>query len=156
MIAIYRERIVYRMLSLSAAHSFIIYYYHFSDVIMGEMASQINGVSSVYSTVCSGADRRKHQSSSLLAFVRGIYRWAMNSLHKGPVTRQMFPFDDVIMISRPLLGTSAHILLHTTISQQDWKGIYVNKSKASRNIYPVTVIFSFNFSYVSSFPLLSV
>ena len=74
MIAIYRERIVYRMLSLSAAHSFIIYYHHSSDVIMGAMASQINGVSSVYSTVCSGADQKKHQSSALLAFVRGIYR----------------------------------------------------------------------------------
>ena len=31
-----------------------------------------------------------------LAFVRGIHRWSVNSLHKGPVTRKMFPFDDVI------------------------------------------------------------
>ena len=31
-------------------------------------------------------------------FVRGIHRWPMNSPHKGPVTRKMFPFDDVIMI----------------------------------------------------------
>ena len=30
---------------------------------MGAMASQINGVSIVYSTVCSGEDQRKHQSS---------------------------------------------------------------------------------------------
>ena len=40
-----------------------------------------------------GADQRKHQSSTSLAFVR----WPMNSPHKGPVTRKMFPFDDVIM-----------------------------------------------------------
>ena len=33
-----------------------------------------------------------------LAFVRGIHRWPVNSPHKGPVTRKMFPFDDVIMI----------------------------------------------------------
>ena len=33
------------------------------------MASQITGVSIVYSTVCSGADQRKHQSSASLAFV---------------------------------------------------------------------------------------
>ena len=32
-----------------------------------------------------------------LAFVRGIYRWPVNSPHKGPATRKMFPFDDVIM-----------------------------------------------------------
>ena len=49
-------------------------------------------------TVCSAADQRKHQSSASLGFVRGIHRWPVNSLHKGPVTRKMFPFDDVIMI----------------------------------------------------------
>ena len=32
-----------------------------------------------------------------MAFVRGIHRWPVNSPHKGPVTRKMFPFDDVIM-----------------------------------------------------------
>ena len=51
----------------------------------------------VCSAVCSGADRRKHQRSASLAFVRGIHRWPVNSPHKGPVTRKMFPFDDVIM-----------------------------------------------------------
>ena len=65
---------------------------HYSDVIMNAMASQITGVSLVYSTVCSGADQRKHQSSASLAFVRGIHRWPVNSPHKGPVTRKMFPF----------------------------------------------------------------
>ena len=38
-----------------------------------------------------------HQSSASLAFVRGIHRWPVNSPHKLPVTRKMFPFDDVIM-----------------------------------------------------------
>ena len=47
----------------------------------------------VYSTVYSGADQRKHQSSASLAFVRGIHRWPVNSLHKGPVTRKVFQFD---------------------------------------------------------------
>ena len=63
------------------------------------MACQITGVSIVYSNVCSGADQRKHQSSASLAFVRGIHRWPVNSPQKGPVTRKMFPFDDVIMKS---------------------------------------------------------
>ena len=29
--------------------------------------------------------------------VRGIHQWPVNSPHKGPVTRKLFPFDDVIM-----------------------------------------------------------
>ena len=40
-----------------------------------------------------------YQSSASLAFVRGIRRWPVNSPHKRPVTRKMFPFDDVIMIA---------------------------------------------------------
>ena len=40
---------------------------------------------------------RKHQSSASLAYVRGIHRWPVNSPHKGPVTREMFPIDDAIM-----------------------------------------------------------
>ena len=51
----------------------------------------------VYSTVYSGVDQRKHQSSASLAFVWGIHRGSVNSPHKWPVTRKMFPFDDVIM-----------------------------------------------------------
>ena len=39
---------------------------------MGAMASQINRFTSIYSTVYSGADQRKHQSSAPLAIVRGI------------------------------------------------------------------------------------
>ena len=32
-----------------------------------------------------------------LAYVRRIHRWPVNSPHKGPVTRKMFPFDDIII-----------------------------------------------------------
>ena len=55
---------------------------------MGAMASQITHRTIVYSTVYSGADQRKYQSSASLAFVQGIHR---------PATRRMFPFDYVIM-----------------------------------------------------------
>ena len=64
---------------------------------MSKMASQITSLTIVYSTVDSGADQRKHQSSSSLAFVQGIHQWPVNSRHKGPVMSKMFPFDDVIM-----------------------------------------------------------
>ena len=70
---------------------------HYNDVIMGTMTSQITGVSIVCLTVCSGEDERKHQSYVSLAYVRGIHQWPVDSLHRGPVTRKMFPFDDVIV-----------------------------------------------------------
>ena len=72
---------------------------HYSYVIMSVMASQITSLMTVYSTIYSGSDQRKHQSSASLAFVRGIHRWPVNYLHKGPVTQKMFPFDDIIMWS---------------------------------------------------------
>ena len=70
---------------------------HYNDVIMSALASQITSRTIVYSNFYSGADERKHQSSASLAFVREIHRWPVNSPHKRPVTRKMFPFDDVIM-----------------------------------------------------------
>ena len=46
---------------------------HYSDVIMSSIVSQITGVLVVCPTVCSGADKRKYQSSASLALVRGIH-----------------------------------------------------------------------------------
>ena len=71
---------------------------HYDDVIMGAIASQITSLTIVYSTVYSGADQSKHQSSASLAFVWGIHRGPVNSPHKWPVTRKVYPFDDVIML----------------------------------------------------------
>ena len=54
---------------------------HYSDVMMGAMASQITSLTIVYSTVYSP-----------------VY-----SPHKWPLTRKMFPFADVIMILCPFI-----------------------------------------------------
>ena len=72
--------------------------YHYDDVTMGTMAAQITSLAIVYSTFYLGADQSKHQSFASMAFVWGIHRGPVNSPHKWPVTRKMFPFDDVIMI----------------------------------------------------------
>ena len=71
----------------------------------------------VYSTVNSGADQRKHQSSASLAFVRGIHRWPVNYPHKGPATRKMFAFYDVSM---NLL--TAYLLVFYEIMPVTWQG----------------------------------
>ena len=71
---------------------------------MSAVASQVASLTIVYSTVDSDADQRKHQSSVPLAFVRKIHRGPVNSPHKWPVTRKMFPFDDVIMFTLVEVG----------------------------------------------------
>ena len=85
------------VLYFQCQHKCVLSCIHYNAVIMSAIASQITSLTIVYLTVYSGADQRKHQSSASLAFVRGIHRWPVNSPHKGPVTRKMFPFDDVIM-----------------------------------------------------------
>ena len=115
---------------------------HYIDVIMGAMAPQITSLTTIYSTVYSGADQRKHQSSASLAFVRGIHRWLVNSPHKGPVTRKMFPFDDVIMHWRRLRlrrqwlhidNDAKHVRKHAVwLTKSGWGGergirFYINK-----------------------------
>ena len=79
--------------------------YHYNDVTMNAMASQIISLRTVYSTIYSGAEQRKHQSSTSLAFVRGNHWSPVNFPHKGPVTRKKFPFDDVTMYSAGCFST---------------------------------------------------
>ena len=71
---------------------------HYDDVIMTMLASQITSRTVVYSIVYSGVNQRKYQSFAPLAFVREIHRGPVNFPYKWPVTRKMFPFDDVIML----------------------------------------------------------
>ena len=56
---------------------------HYDDVKMDMIGSQITSLTIVYSTVYSGADQRKHQSSASLAFVLGIHRWPVISRTNG-------------------------------------------------------------------------
>ena len=88
---------------------------HNRDVIMSAIASQITSVSIVNSTVYSGADQRKHQSSTSLAFVRGIYRW--------PVTRKIFSFDNVIMERKVVMRLRAAGCLSadTRLAHSQWE-----------------------------------
>ena len=95
---------------------------HYSDFVMSAMASQITCVSIVCSTVCSGADQRKHQSTASLAFVSGIHRWPLDSHHKGPVTWKMFPFDDVITNPESYDSPYPHSVSNTKEEEQYGKG----------------------------------
>ena len=92
---------------------------HYGDAILGAIASQITNVTVVYSTVYSDADQRKHQSSASLAFVRRNHRGPVNSPHKWPATRKMFPPDDVTMAKKQLV-TSYHCLWIFPLPQLNW------------------------------------
>ena len=91
---------------------------HYNDVIMEAIASQITSLTIVYSIVYSEADQRKHQSSASLAFVWGIHRGPVNSPHKWPVTRKMFPFDDVIMFKTTIPSECTSKIGQETIVMQ--------------------------------------
>ena len=99
-------------------------YIHYKDVTMSAISSQITSLISVYSTVYSGTDQRKHQSSASMAFVRGSHRWPVNSPHKWPVTRNMFPFDDVIMYRKQMRDGSktclAYIWVHSFVLEKNY------------------------------------
>ena len=81
---------------------------------MSTTASQITGISIVYSTICSvlltqhmgrikhswflipGADQRKYQSSASLTFERGIHRWPVDPTQRAS-NAAMYLFEDVMM-----------------------------------------------------------
>ena len=102
-------------------------FFKWNKLVRVRVRVQITSFTIVYSALYSGADQRKHQSSASPAFVRGIHRGPVNSPHKCPVTRKMFPFHDVIMI--PLSrgteqfhfnqkGTNAYVVV---ICSANWK-----------------------------------
>ena len=81
---------------------------------------------------------KNHQSSASVAFVRGIHRWPVNSPHKRPLTRKMFPFDDVfIMISKISLSP-----------QSRWSH---TQNKCDPNIIRTDQIREWNMSYYTKY-----
>ena len=66
---------------------------------MSAVVSQITSLTIVYLTIYSGADKNKTKETWKLrvtGFCEGDL--PVNSTQKRPVTRKMFPFDDVIML----------------------------------------------------------
>ena len=120
------------------------YSLQYNDLIMNTMASQITSLTIVYSCVYSGTDQRKRQSSASLAFVRGIHRWPVNSPHKGPVTRKMFPFHEIIMGHRgDITWTSTHwgwdkmaAIFHIFSNAFSWMKIYKFQLRFHWSLFP--------------------
>ena len=107
--------------------------WHYDDVIMTMLASQITSLPVVCSIVYSDVNQRKHQSSASLAFVREIHRGPVNFPHKWPVTRKMFPFDDVIMIEEKL-----HESVNTIVNVRNCKTCTKDSAKQFHSCYDKT------------------
>ena len=83
------------------------YHAHYSDVIMSTIASQTSAFRLftqpfVQAYINENIEAPPHWPLwGEFTGVRWIHRWIhrslLNSPHQGPVTRKMFPFDDVIM-----------------------------------------------------------
>ena len=92
----------------------------------GGMASQNTSCTTVCSTVYSGANPRKYQSSASLAFVHEIHRSPVNFPDKWPVMRKKFLFDDitmsVIFVTPPL---SSWCFYHATHSYNNCNSVVI-------------------------------
>ena len=121
---------------------------------MGAKASQATSLAIVYSTVYSDADQGKHQSSASLAFVRRIHRGPVNSPHKWPITRNMFPFDDVIMDAYQLYAAEYQVLIlgsHYDLSPARHQAIRTNTSALAikpRGTKVPVILIKININYI--------
>ena len=73
-------------------------WYHYNDVIMSTMTSQITSFAIVYSTVYLMRISKKTSTPRVTGLCEGNSPLTGGFRHKGSVTRKMFPFDDVIML----------------------------------------------------------
>ena len=108
----------FKWITISRVNYMILFHYaylHYSGVIMSAMVFQITGVLIVCSTVCSGADKRKHQSSASVAFVGRIHRWTVTGGFppQRASNAENISFDDVIMICK------MHYPIH---AKRSWHG----------------------------------
>ena len=110
---------------------------HYSDVIMSGTASQTTRVSIVCTTVCLGADQRKHQSSASLfegnSSVTGVFP------AQRPVTRKTIPFDDVIIRGHDDEGCNCN---HRAVSTSDSRSSTDKQHPLSRRWVPKVQLIS--------------
>ena len=85
-------------------------------VIMSAMASQITSLANVYSTVHSGTDQRKHQSSASLDFVREftVHWLVISSIHYKLWDKITYPFPNFNGYTVEVWGWISNFIPHLT------------------------------------------
>ena len=112
-----------------AKHAKLVFVFHNGDVIMGTIASQIISLTIVYSTVYSGADQRKHQSSACQykdVFYPGMY---IRTYHSGDYCRWLSRWGGWIFVRKEhgfhcvrvekTFSVSTHILYLSIYSRRE-------------------------------------
>ena len=117
--------------------------YHYNDIIMTTVASQITSLTVVCSTVYSDTDQRKYQSSASLAFVWGIRRDRWIPRTNGQLRGKYFMFYTlwINMVSgnchkkaiqqKKLVTMSNRKLTDILLYYKDWKAS-INGEKGVR------------------------
>ena len=117
-------------------------YYSAPNLCQGHDDHVHKSLKTVCSTVYSGADERNNQNSESLAFERRILRCQVNSPHKGPVTRKMLRFDDVIMplmsVKLRYLTLQYHIVRRVPLFKQSYHRPTVENRSTMRS-RPLTI-----------------
>ena len=104
---------------------------HYSEVVMSAMASQITGVSTACLTVCSGSEN-KTSKLCVTGLCEGSPPVSGGSPKKWPVTRKMFPFNDVIMKKTVVLYSNyAGNFMKIYSLGSNWQGsrMYIKKMR---------------------------
>ena len=101
--------------------------------LMSAMSSPITNITIVYSTVYSGANQRKYQSSASLALVRGIHPWPVNSF---PTQRGKHGKCSHLMMS----SWNGHLLWGDTCKYLFRKRMLGSWSKYPTNPKPTLVV----------------
>ena len=89
---------------------------------MTTMASQITSLTVVYSTVYSGADQGKHQSSASLAFVWGIHRDWWIPRTKGQLRGKCLHLMTSSWVFLPLWLVITYMISRMTLTLPSWHG----------------------------------
>ena len=112
--------------------------YHYNDVIISAMTSQITSLTIVYSTVYSGADQRKHQPSGSLAFVRGIHRWPASNAENVSIwwRHHVVKTTTLLLISPTAMCYLQIIKSYTCQFHRKFKWLTLNPccTRSSRNL----------------------
>ena len=108
---------------------------HYSDVILSAMACQITNLKVVYSTVYSGADQRKHQSTASLAFAG-----------KSPATGE-FPAQMASNAENVFIWWRHHVWYSKRTTNEAFMCIIKSRHWRQDNIMFIAVYMSSNCNY---------
>ena len=119
-------------------------HFHYDDVIMTTKASQSTSLTSIYSTVYSDADQRKHQSSASLAFV-----WEFTGTGEFPAQRANYA-ENVSIWWRHHVFVVMDLLSENDYGIQCLKARYLQGKSLMDILYPLLTWMKFNSAYISN------